>query len=106
MNKPLVNPADEIDAILQDLLDDYALQDSYDFYYPGSEHFDEVVGKRHQKNMREAKEAIAALQTAARVDELLLACEYWEKNPTKPATYLIDRRAALTEKPQEGEAKL
>lgn len=60
---------------------------------------DDLVPIHRQEEFRQA---LIELVAKARVDELKLACEYWEKNPTKPATYLIDRTEALSSNKQGG----
>lgn len=44
---------------------------------------------------KKARAAIKLLLLKARKEELRLACENWEKNPTKPASYMIDRTDEL-----------
>jgi hypothetical protein len=48
----------------------------------------------------EAEALIASYSREARISEVKKACENWEKNPTLPATYLIDRTKTIKEAKQ------
>lgn len=82
------NQPDQLDQALDDLLFDpqrYYIQDADGNFVE----YDMNAG------LQLLKPDIKLLLLKARKEELRLACENWEKNPTKPASYMIDRTDEL-----------